>query len=622
MSRTSTYVPMRDGALIAIDVHLPARRASERIPAILHQTRYFRSVAWGPLMRALGVDALLDVSAETRRAFLRAGYAWIDVDARGSGASSGVRPCPWWRDEVRDGAEVVDWIVEQPWSSGAVGATGVSYAGTTSEFLLVNRHPAVKAIIPRFSLYDVYTDVAFPGGLHLSWFTETWARFNGFLDRNAHNEAVGLMVRINLQALRELRTAQARHAVAAALGPLGTDAAQRLVAAAAGLVSRGVNPTDDDPDRARLRAHVAEHAGNFDVHAGAREVTFRDDAGVSPAHPDAVIDTFSPHHYRHEIAGSGAAIYNYSGWLDGAYQHAAIKRHLNLPAGRSRLILGPWDHGGRQNISPFEPRARARFDHSSEMLRFFDHHLKGAEDPFAGEPPVRYFTMGAERWRTADAWPPPGCSPVRWYLRADGSLSTSAAAQPAARRYRVDPDAGTGQRSRWRSLIGLGVPLGYGDRARADERLLCYTSAPLAADAEVTGHPVVHLFVRSSADDGGFFAYLEDVDPSGRVTYVSEGQLRALHRALAGGEPDYRTAVPVHSFRRADGRPLERGQVAELVFDILPTSYTFRRGHSLRIAIAGADRDHFAVPAGAATAELEVLGGGPHASFVDLPISG
>ena len=53
---------------------------------------------------------------------------------------------------------------------------------TSAEFLLLNNHPAVRAIVPRFSLYDVFTDVAFPGGIHLAWFTEAWGSFNRALD--------------------------------------------------------------------------------------------------------------------------------------------------------------------------------------------------------------------------------------------------------------------------------------------------------------------------------------------------------------------------------------------------------------------------------------------------------
>jgi len=58
------------------------------------------------------------------------GYAELLVDARGSGASFGSRRIEWSPEEITDYGEIVDWMVEQPWSNGRVGAFGVSYDGT------------------------------------------------------------------------------------------------------------------------------------------------------------------------------------------------------------------------------------------------------------------------------------------------------------------------------------------------------------------------------------------------------------------------------------------------------------------------------------------------------------
>ncbi len=152
-----------------------------------------------------------------------------------------------------------------------------------------------------------------------------------------------------------------------------------------------------------------------------------------------------------------------------------------------------------------------------------------------------------------------------------------------------------------------------------DSKLLLYTSAPLTQDMEVTGHPIVTLFFRSTSTDGQFFGYLEDVDERGRVFAVTEGELRAIHRRLSAAPPPYRDVVPYHSFKREDGMPLVPGQITELVFDLLPTSYLFRQGHSIRVAIAGADRDHFSPPPGD-PAQVQFLRGGAHASRIDLPV--
>lgn len=611
MSRTSHYVTMRDGVRIAVNATLPDDRRGP-LPTILHQTRYMRSIDWRRLLAGRGIEKFLDSAGTTRDRFVAAGYAWVDADVRGSGASGGRRPSPWWSDEVADGAELVDWIVCQPWSDGAVGATGVSYAGTCAEMLMVNRHPAVRAVVPRFSLYDVYADIAFPGGVHLSWFTETWAAINRALDDNAYDRAFARMIGVNAEALEALW--RGRRPIAAAVAKqIGSGRLRRQVALALRLAVRGVTPVDG-ASRAELAAAVRDHAGNGDVHAMALQVTCRDDDRVYPDFPDATIDSFSPHAHRAAIAGSGAAVMSYSGWLDGAYNNAAVKRFLD--GGARHLLLGPWDHGGRQDISPFSRRTRTDHDHDGELIAFFDRHLRGV-DPDRELPRVRYFTLGAERWKSAGAWPPAGVEPRPWFLDRGRALSASRPAEPGADSYRIDPGVGTGVRSRWRTLLGLAAPLGYGDRAALADRLMTYTSAPLADPLTVTGHPIAHLIVEAGAPDGALFAYLEDVAPDGRSTYVTEGMLRLLHRR--SGEAPCAHAGVARSFVRADAAPVTPGEPVVARFDLLPVSYRFDRGHAIRVAIAGADADHFA-PIYRGGETLAVHRGGADASRIELPL--
>jgi putative CocE/NonD family hydrolase len=72
----------------------------------------------------------------------------------------------------------------QPWSNQKVGSTGISYLGTTAEMLLVNQHPNVKACIPRSSIFDLYNDIAFPGGVRHGKFIEVWRDTTLSLDKN------------------------------------------------------------------------------------------------------------------------------------------------------------------------------------------------------------------------------------------------------------------------------------------------------------------------------------------------------------------------------------------------------------------------------------------------------
>jgi len=63
------------------------------------------------------------------------------------------------------------------------------------------------------------------------------------------------------------------------------------------------------------------------------------------------------------------------------------------------------------------------------------------------------------------------------------------------------------------------------------------------------------------------------------------------------------------------------GQVAELTFDLFPISYLFKKGHSIRVALSGADSDHFrTVPADAAS--LEFYRSKINASRIVLPSIG
>lgn len=571
--RSSSYVTMRDGVRLAVELYLPAPLpAGERIPAILFQTRYVRALDYRwPFGMFMG--GRFD---DTIEYMVRRGYAWLAVDARGSGASFGTRPYPYAPAEVRDGAEIADWISAQPWSDGRVGAFGNSYTGGSALMLLTQGHPAVRAAMPRFAMFDLYAEAVFPGGLQLRWLTDTWGRLAAALDSNRLGDFFG------------------RHI---------------------DLAVAGVLPVDRPGGERMLAAAVRRHRGNGDIRRLVRGLVYRDDStGGARA---MTIDAISPHHHLPALERSGAEVYVYSGWYDAAFVLSAVHLFMNLDDPRTRLTIGPWDHGGRQNISPFAAEREPRFARDAEILRFFDHALAGRDTGIAAEQRVHYFTMGAERWRAAATWPPPGHRHRPLYLAAGARLRPAPAAG-GRDAYRVDPSASTGAHSRWDALVNLKQkPIRYGDRSEADRKLLCYDSAPLARPLEVTGHPRLHLHLDADAADAAVFVYLEDVFPGGRVQYVTEGMLRARHRRI-DPDPPYRTPVVYRSYTRAAAAPLPPGRPVELVIPLLPTSYEFGRGHRLRVALAGADAGHFAPIEPQATV-LGVHRGAAHPSRIELP---
>jgi putative CocE/NonD family hydrolase len=254
------------------------------------------------------------------------------------------------------------------------------------------------------------------------------------------------------------------------------------------------------------------------------------------------------------------------------------------------------------------------------LVEFFDAYLK--EDT-APEPArdITYYTLGEGVWKTSEAWPPAGFSRQRWYFGPDGSLTPDApSAEAGADDYRVDWTATTGDATRWHTGLAL-ADVVYSDRASEDAKLLTYTSPPMETDLEITGFPAVTLYVTSSETDGAFHVYLEDVAPDGRVTYITEGVLRAIHREVSDDEPPYQVPGPYYrSYERADAAPLEPGEVAELKLNLYPTSVLIKEGHRLRVAIAGHDASVFDRYPAQGTPLLSVGRNSAYPSHIELPV--
>ena len=581
----SLYLPMRDGIRLAVDVVLPKDLPpGSKIPTLLSQTRYWRDMELRAPFKWFLTPELLNPDFRDFKPFLTSrGYAIVLVDVRGTGASFGTCPHPWAQASIEDAREVLDWIMAQPWSNGVVGTYGISYLGTTAELAVVLNHPAVKAAMPMFNHPDAYSDIAFPGGIFNERFIKMWGHFDDLLDRNVVPQEFGFAGRLLVQ---------------------------------------GVKPVAAERQREVLQAAVLDHAANGNAYALARVGEFRD---VRPQGGGPCFDDIAIHRFKAEMADSRATMCGWASWMDAGTADAAIRRFLTYDS-VGMTVIGAWDHGGIRNASPYRrpdaPPSPTLAGQWREMLRFFDACLKDVDNGVRAEKALFYYTMGEEKWKKTQFWPPEGTKAERWYLAEDRTLlPDKPRAESGADHYTVDPEASTGDCNRWWEMGALNnKTVIYGDRARADERLLTYTSPPLAEDTEITGYPVVTLYVASTEADGAFYVYLEDVDEKGRVTYVTEGLLRALHRKVSTEDAPYRLQVPYHSFKQADAMPLVPGEVAELTFGLLPTSVLVKRGHRLRIALAGHDNGTFVRIPAAGTPVLTVERNALHASCIDLPV--
>ncbi len=555
----SYYIPMRDSVLLAADVFLPNKvKKGEPIPTILYLTRYVRSIR--PVFPiSIFKRAFLTVVSEDEVRFFNAhGYACIIVDVRGTGASLGERDMEFSPTEIKDGKDVVDWIIAQPWSDKKVGVTGVSYLGTTAEMLLVNQHPAVKACITRSSIFDLYGHVVFPGGVCQGPFVKKWGRTTSSLDNNDFDE-------------------------------FGKRA--KLV--------KGINHVMGDKGRSNYTEALEAHRGNFDVAKGIQQISFRDETNSLLT---IATDSFSVHNFRKAIEGSGTPIYRMSGWYDGALSKSCLQGYQQT-SNTEKVLIGPWDHGMHDNGSPFAPGPEVTFDFNKEMLRFFDYHIKGVKNGIDNDPAVRYYTIGEEDWNTANQWPPKYQETKVYYLSADNGLRTdSNKVERGVLKYKIDYSASSGNTSRWNSLVPhtRNGNTHYADRREEDKKLLTFTSEIATRAVEITGQPVVELELMADASDAHIFAYLEDVGPDSSVTYITEGMFRPIHRKLEQPVTEACTecpvSVPMHSYRMKDATAIFPNEKFAVSFDLLPISYMLKKGHSLRLSIGGADATHFDEP--------------------------
>jgi len=569
---------MRDGVRLAVDVYLPeaaAAAAPASFPTIVILTPYYRRFK----VTGAGADPSPN-AAKYRDFFVQRGYAMVVVDVRGCGASFGTRDSfrsPRERDDHR---EIADWIVAQPWSDGVIGSTGISYLGAAACFLASTGHPAVKAVAPLFAVHDTYSDHVFPGGIMCTTITENYDDLVRALDLDQRDR----------------------------LAPYPYFSDPRFA---------GPQPVDEDTDGSLLAAAIEEHRDGFRLRDLAPELAYREEAASHD--PELHSGACSPYWYLAKVPGQ-VNIYSISGWYDGsAFVNGSIARFLSNPGADNRLLLGPWDHGARTNGSPWRGALESEFPLLAEVLRFFDEHLAGMDTGIREEAPVHFHTVREEKWQAAPSWPPhPGTT--RLFLDGQGRLSSAAPAQQAPAGYQVRFTTGTGRQTRYERLGALAVIDYYGDWNGREDRMLTFTSAPFERGAELTGHATVQLHLSTSEHDAGVFVYLSEVDAGGKSWFITEGQLRLLHRETADCPPGYRTTWPYRTFYREDADLMEPGVPERARFALLPISWRLQPGSRLRVAIAGTDCDHFAqVPHGRPPL-LKFTLGGADASFIELPL--
>ena len=575
-TNSALYITMRDGVKIAADIYIPeGLPPNEKIPTILIQTCYWRVKIFKKLFKWLqNAMMVFDFIKE----FISYGFAIVYTDVRGTGASFGTRNYPWTEEEIADNKDIVEWIISQPWSDGNIMTWGHSYLGTTAELAGVVNHPAIKGLVPMHNEFDPYLDLAFPGGVYDEYFVDNWAHYTLCLDHNNLKD-LGLLPRLAI---------------------------------------KGVKPVDSDENKEFLREAIKEHLGNVNVAEMAKKSTFRDDQLNDIGDK---FYNFSVYRYIEEISNFNVPMFSWGSWRDAATSNAVIGRFLNFQNPQISMI-GAWSHAAYFDSNPYLPFSKREPNPSYKKqveiwVRFFENCLKGTKDL---DKLIIYYTMGVDEWKTTNTWPPSGQIREKWYLGENNSLTKSIPPEGSdSDNYQVNFKASTGKHNRWYTEMGAGQVF-YKDRAKQDKLLIVYDSDPLKKDMEITGYPIITLYLTSTHEDGVIFAYLEDIDEKGNVVHVTEGELRLIHRKISEDKPIYNSIGPYHSFLRKDNLPMVPGKIEEVKISLIPTSIVIQKGHRIRIAIAGADKDTFSRCPADGNPVITISRNKNHASYIELPI--
>jgi uncharacterized protein len=159
-----TWIELADRTRLAARIWLPEDAEADPVPAVLEYLPYRKHD--GTAVR----DAV-------RQPYLAGhGYAAVRVDIRGTGESDGILDDEYTRQEQEDALEVVAWLAAQPWCSGSVGMTGISWGGFNALQVAALGPPALKAIVTLCSTDDRYADdVHYRGGCVLASDMLQWA---------------------------------------------------------------------------------------------------------------------------------------------------------------------------------------------------------------------------------------------------------------------------------------------------------------------------------------------------------------------------------------------------------------------------------------------------------------
>ncbi len=558
---TIKYIQLDKETNIWISVWLPENlSANKKISTLIETSRYAEHFEMGWFYKSLQVLSLEDDNSfKSAKPKLDNGYAYVWIQSPGSCQSSGARNIEYPPNEIDAINTVIEWIIKQPWSNQKVGAIGGSYSGTTAEMSCATMHPALKVVVSKAPDFDPYQVNAQPGGLMSETFIKTWANMIYKMDQN---DVVGVVEAIN--------------------GEMSF--IEKIILKSQ--VKKLKEPNEEDIDIYNLA--IENHKNNIKPEELIKLIEFKDLSDTRRS--NLSIGDIALYNYKDKIEEAQVNTYTLVGWMDAAVAEGALQKYLTINSPQV-LTIYPTGHvlsklsDPYDTLKTFSKNEKETFENN--YWSYLDKNLNSCCEKEGRK--IRYFTYGINKWQETTVWPPKGAEYKRWYFNENNSLKTSnPLVNNGLDKYIVDFTATTGSKNRWISQMGKHVI--YNDRTNEDTKLLTYTTDPLIEDIEITGSPTVTLFVSSTHKDGSYHIYLEDITPNGEAIYLTEGLLRAIHRKEYPIEDAPYVPLGVyHSYSQLDTTSLVPGEVTKIKISLYPISTVFKKGHSIRVSIAGYD---------------------------------
>ena len=577
----SVKVTARDGVKLSVDIYRPAKDGEALpgpFPAVVTRSPYDTRSGKGPSGQAGNGEY-----------FAKRGYLYAVQDARGRFESEG--DFILLDQDGEDGYDVIEWLAKQPYCDGMIGTQGSSLRAWNQNATALLRPPHLRAMwVNQGGSNGLTSAIRHNGAFEMRWFG--WAVTNGIHAQEAHADPA-------------IQTAMIRNAEKM------YDWFCRLP------WSEGNSPLAPLPKWEKWALDLYRHGddGPFWRNPSRNFEPFRDQSADIPT----------------VYAGA---------WYD-SYARASIENFLAMDSriGDQYLLMGAGVHGGPNfdnrmtgnvDMGPGAPiKGNLDRDRKHMMLRFFDRFLRDDASAWVDQPKVRYFRMGGAggknaagqllhggHWVSANQWPPAGVEAQDWFLQPGAGLQRELPADSVPSRLVYDPahpmptvagnvSSMTQNLPPFARMMRTGDPISlrqslvlqgaadqvthagmfaeppFGDLAdRADT--LVFTSAPFAAETEVTGTPEVEIFLSSDAPDTDIYVMLQDLYPQsddwpdGYRLNLCDSLLRARYR---------------DGFERP--KLMTSGEVVRLRFPLYPISNAFQPGHRLRVLISSSSFPRF-----------------------------